>query len=171
MNTLNYNYFAYIKIVFVDAFLVLFLYLIPTLSHYSIIPIYYFDPMRILVFFGGLIMSNSKANAYILSITLPMFSYFVGGHPVFIKSALIACELLINIYLLFRLQKNYNFFISLLVSLLVSKFFYYIVKYILINYDLLQSGLISTPLYYQAIFIIFCSIIFGTVYTKKSNSK
>ncbi|PJA96820.1 MAG: hypothetical protein CO129_04485 [Ignavibacteriales bacterium CG_4_9_14_3_um_filter_34_10] len=143
------------------------IYLTPTLSHLFAFPVYYFEPMRIMVFIG-LIYLN-KRSVYLLAATLPLFSYFVSAHPEFLKSTLIMFELFINAWLFYFLfERNGNKFMSAIFSLAISKLFYYSLKYILIFATLIEGKLVVTPIYIQIILVFALGIFVAVI--KKPNS-
>lgn len=136
---------------------VLFIFFVPALSHLTALPIYLIEPMRLAVILA--VVHTSKRNAFIVALTLPIFSFLVSAHPVFIKSFLIMAELILNVALFFFIkEKIKNDFISMLFSISVSKTFYYSVKLILINSLLINGDLISTPIYIQLITMMFYSL-------------
>ena len=108
------------------------------------------------------IAHTSKKNAYILAATLPIFSFIVSAHPVFIKTLLITGELLLNVWLFFFIsEKMKNKFGSMLLSVGLSKIAYYVLKFALLSAVLLEGSLVSTPLAIQAItMIVFSGYIF-----------
>ena len=67
--------------VLLDAIGLVFVYFIPSISHVLNVPIYLVEPMRIMVILA--IAHTTQRNAYILALTLPLFSYFISAHPVF----------------------------------------------------------------------------------------
>jgi len=67
------------------------IYFIPTLTHLFSFPLYYIEPMRIMVILA--IAHTTKRNAYLLALTLPLFSLLVSGHPILYKSLLMSVEL------------------------------------------------------------------------------
>lgn len=145
----------------------LLIYLTPTLSHFFTFPVYYFEPMRIMVFIGLVYMN--KKSVYLLAITLPLFSYLISAHPAFIKSVLIMFELIINAWLFYFLfERSGNKFMSAIFGLLISKSIYYALKYLLIFSMLLDGELISTPVYIQLLLITALGVFVGAI--KKPNS-
>jgi hypothetical protein len=62
---------------------------------------------------------------------------------------------------LLLIKKIPNLFISFFISVLISKIFYYLLKFSFINFGLIDSNLFSTPLYYQ---IIIAFALSGIVY-------
>lgn len=127
---------------------IILVYFMPAISHMFAFPVYYLDPMRILVILA--LVHTKKENAVILAITLPIFSFLVSGHPVFAKSSLILSELLINVLLFLVLEKKLkNLFVLGFVSIILSKIYYYIAKYLLVSFGVIQGELFSTPIYVQ----------------------
>lgn len=131
-----------------DILSVLIIYFIPVLSHLTALPIYYFEPMRILLILA--LIHTSRSNAFILALTLPAFSFVVSAHPTLIKTGLITLELTLNVVFFFALTSVFkNRYVNVMLSIIGSKIIYYILKYILISTAVLGTGLISTPLYFQ----------------------
>lgn len=143
-----------------DLFAIGFIYLVPVLSHLFALPVYYVEPMRLMLILA--IAHTSKKNAYILAATLPIFSYIVSAHPVFLKTLLISGELLLNVWLFFFLsEKIKNKFGAMLISVGLSKIAYYVLKFALLSAVLLEGSLISTPLAIQFVMMfLFSGYIF-----------
>lgn len=143
------------------------IYLIPTLTHLTQLPVYFIEPMRLMLILA--IVHTNRNNAYILALTLPLFSFVISSHPVFIKMILISMELAVNVYLFFLLRKIIRkVFPAILLSIIASKLIYYLLKYFIIGFGLLNSGLISTPLSIQLITtVIFSSYVYFMI--KKSS--
>ena len=145
------------KTILFDILAVLFIYFVPVLSHLTALPIYYFEPMRILLILA--LIHTSKSNAVILALTLPAFSFAVSAHPSLIKTGLITLELLLNVIFFFWLSSVIkNRFVNISLSIIGSKIVYYTFKYVLISTALLGTGLISTPLYFQLGVILLLSL-------------
>lgn len=125
-----------------------FIYLIPTFSHLTALPVYFIEPMRLIVLLS--LLFTSKGNAYVLAVTLPIISLLLSGHPSLMKMFLIMGELSLNIYVFQLLSSRMNKFSSMLSGILISKIVYYAAKFALIEFALLNSALISTPLWIQA---------------------
>lgn len=131
-----------------DVIALVFIYSVPSISHLVNFPVYLIEPMRVMLILS--IAHTSKRNAYILALTMPVFSFVTSGHPEFTKMILITFELLLNVYLLYFLaRKINNHFFAVFLSIIISKIAYYIIKYVLINTTLISAGLITTPLYIQ----------------------
>ncbi|KAB2844679.1 MAG: hypothetical protein F9K45_04665 [Melioribacteraceae bacterium] len=142
-----------IKIYFLDILSAAAIYFLPALSHMLSFPLYLIEPMRVALV-ASIIFTN-RTNAFIIAFTLPAFSYFISSHPVFIKAGLISTELLLNVFLFYYLKekiKNTTFVFAL--SIIVSKIYYYAIKYFLLQFSLMDGVLISTPLLIQLIMIL-----------------
>jgi len=143
------------------------IYFIPALSHLFSFPLYYAEPMRIMVILA--IAHTTKRNAYLLALTLPLFSLMISGHPIFFKSLLMSAELAINVFLFFQISKKIeNQFFSMLMSIIISKALYYILKFGLININLIHLDLVSTPLLVQLfISVAISGYLFLVIYRKQ----
>lgn len=150
-----------------DLLAVAFVYFLPAISHLLSVPVYLADPMRIVILLA--VIHTSFRNSYLIALTLPLFSFLIASHPVAIKSLLISAELLLNIYLFYKLSDYLkNSFTLMFVSILISKIFYYAVKYLLLSSTLLEGELVSTSLYIQLIVMV---IISGYYFFMKNNKK
>lgn len=129
----------------------------PALSHMFSVPIYLIEPMRIMLLLT--LIHTSNKNAYLMAFFLPLFSYFISSHPVILKVALIAGELIFNVWFFLFLNKFVkNHFITMAASILVSKFLYYSAKFSVISFGLLSTELFSTPIYIQVILVLVVSV-------------
>ena len=147
-----------LKTYLVDFLLLLFIYFIPAISHLFAFPVYYLDPMRIALVVA--LLSTSKKNTFLIAITLPAFSFFISSHPQILKAFLLSTELIINLTFFFFLkEKIKNVFASFLLSVIISKIIYYLLKLFLINSGLLDDKLFSTPYYFQ----ILSAIVLGVI--------
>lgn len=145
-----------IKTYLIDFSLLLLIYFLPAISHLFAFPIYYLDPMRIALVVA--LIHTSKKNAYIIAITLPLFSFLISSHPQILKSFLLSAELIINLGLFFFIKdKLKNVFATLFISIVISKVIYYFLKFVLIYFTLLNDKLFSTPFYFQLISVFVLS--------------
>ena len=154
----------WLKELIFNLFALLIIYLVPLLSGTLQIPIYYIDPMRLLIILA--IAHTGKRNAYILAIILPAFSFVISSHPSVFKMLLIILELVLNIWLFFYLWKRMKtIFTAMLTSIIIAKIFYYVLKFLMIQADLIQTDLFSTPWLAQVImalaFSMYIWIILG----------
>jgi hypothetical protein len=156
-----------IRTVVFDLMALLAIYLVPAISHLLSLPVYFIEPMRIMLILA--LVHTSRKNAYLIALTLPVFSFLISAHPTLIKTSLITAELLINVWLYFFLVKKIsNNALSILLSIIVSKIFYYLVKLLLINSVLMTGNLISTPIYIQVIMLF---VLSGYVYLISSRKE
>lgn len=169
-----------------DAVALLFVYLVPTLSHLTSLPFYMIDPMRVAVL-GALLVSKDWKNGLVLALSLPLFSFAVSGHPVFPKCLLIAAELSVNVLLFVWLSRIFvrsaspsSFAsspengsaakapgsaavvgVAAFVSILLSKALYYGLKALVLSAGLMQTELISTALLVQLAVALLISLGFA----------
>lgn len=149
-----------IKNIVFDLVALLAIYLVPAVSHLLSFPVYYLEPMRLMLILA--IVHTSRKNAYLITLTLPLFSMLISAHPSLVKTSLITGELLLNVWLFFLLsEKLSNKTLSIFLSIVVSKIFYYVIKFLLINSAVMVGDLISTPIYIQ---IIMLFVLSGYIY-------
>lgn len=161
MNTeLTIRHDKIVKNVLIDTAGIILIYSLPAISHLLNFPLYLLEPMRIMLILA--IVHTNKKNAYLIAVTLPAFSLAVSAHPVLLKTAIITAELVLNVWLYYKISELLkNKFGAMLISIALSKLIYYLMKFTLINFALIESGLISTPLYLQlAVAIVLSSYIF-----------
>jgi len=145
------------KSIIMDVTALIVIYLIPVLSHLIALPVYFVEPMRIMLILS--LAHTTKRNTYFIALTLPLFSFLVSAHPSFIKSILMAFELGLNVSLFYFIAKKVsNNFITMFASIAISKMFFYGVKFILVGFALWSSNLVSIPILMQ----IVMTLIFST---------
>jgi len=146
-----------IRSIVINSAALLLIYFTPALSHLLNFPLYLIEPMRLILILA--MVHSNRSNAFLLAITLPLFSFAVSGHPVFYKILLISAELTLNVWLFFFLSdKLKNGFSAMLLSIVVSKAVYYLLKAGLISVALIGPGLFSTPLWIQLLTTLVFSI-------------
>ncbi|MGE0079262.1 MAG: hypothetical protein AB7S48_15490 [Bacteroidales bacterium] len=156
--------------ILLDTIAVLFILLLPSISHLAGFPLYVIDPMR-LVLFSAIIFTN-KRNSYLIALLLPFVSFIISAHPYFYKVFLISTELLLNVWLFYTISGRFkNLFISTLASILISKVVYYLLKFAFISFLLINDTLVSTSILIQIGVAIFISTLIFFVPTKKSKTK
>lgn len=170
---MNQNVFALdiisrkVRYFFTDFLIVGFMYLLPTITHFTSIPFYLFEPMRFAVVFA--IIFTNRNNSLIIALTIPLISILISSHPHLAKGLLISSELLINVvlyyYLIHRLN---NIFIVMFISILISKSFYYFSKFFFINIGLISGDLISTPIWIQYLVVLAVSICAAILFKNKA---
>jgi len=136
--------------------------------------------MRIILILS--IAHTNKLNAYFIGLSLPLFSFIFSGHPVFPKFFLVIFELSLNVWFFYFIIHKFKKYLSLqdmktrsyvvalavLSSIILSKLIYYAAKYILISSLIVDSELISTPIYIQ-LSLAFILSIYMWVLTKRNN--
>jgi hypothetical protein len=131
-------------------------------------PLYLIEPMRIALILA--LVHTTKRNAYIIAITLPLFSFLVSAHPVFYKMMLITGELVINVWLFyFIFNKTKNAFASILSSIVLSKAIYYLAKFFALAIIIKSSeSIIATSLYIQVATTLVFSAYLGLMLRKRN---
>lgn len=142
-----------IKIALVNLLAISLALIIPILSHSTSIPFYYLEPMRVISLI--IFITFNKRNGIFYALYMPLLNTLITGHPDFVKSILISSELVLNLYLLELLGKksNLNFYIQLGISIILSKIYYYFVKYLLISFSFIYGSLFTSNLIIQFVFI------------------
>ncbi len=144
------------KSILIDFLALAFIYFVPAISHLFNLPVYLVEPMRIMLVLA--MVHTSKQNAYLLALTLPVFSFFVSTHPNIYKGLIMTVELILNVWLFFEISKHItNKFVSMFTAIIISKVIYYLMKFGLISFGIIGTGLFSTPVYLQ----IITSVIFS----------
>lgn len=145
-----------IKSVLLDLLFLTFIYFVPAITHLMSLPVYFIEPMRLMLVFA--ILHTSKNNAIVIALTLPIFSFLISAHPSIIKSGLISIELLVNTLLFFQIIKRIpNAFWAMMIAVLVSKILYYGIKFSLLSFTVMEGSLVSTPLMIQVVMILIFS--------------
>ena len=140
-----------------DLFALIVITLLPPLSHMFSIRFYMLEPMRVMLVLS--FVHTTKRNAFILSVLLPLFSFLISSNTLLLKMILIGSELTLNVWLFYLIQKKLNNdFMSMLLSILLSKIYYYLMKMGLIATGLLSGNIFDTPFYLQAIVALALSL-------------
>ena len=159
-----------VRVISFDLLALSVIYLIPTFSHLVGFPIYYLDPMRIMVFL--IIIHTDRKNSSIIAATLPLVSFVTSSHPVLLKSLAMSVELVFNVWLFFKLSELFkNNIMPAAFSIVLSKGLYYSIKFSLVSTALISSDLITTPLYLQIITILLISIYALVMIPYKKNTR
>ena len=150
-----------------DAVALLFVLVVPALSHLTSVPFYLLDPMRLAVL-GALLASRSRVNGLVLAVALPLLSFGISGHPVFPKCLVIAAELSVNVLLFWWLVRVTRVGLAAFISILLSKAFYYGLKALILGAGLMQMELVSTSLWVQLVVAVLISAGFALLWRKDS---
>ena len=154
------NYYVSSKYMLYDFIIASLFLFISVSSHIIAFPLYIFDPIKISVVL--ILLLSNKNNALIFSITLPVISFIISGHPVFPKFIIIIIENTTLVYLFHYISmiNNTNRILALNFSIVFVKTGYYLIKYSFIRLSLMQGDYISKPLLYQLFPIIIINILF-----------
>jgi hypothetical protein len=107
-----------------DSAAVAFIILAPAVAHMLTFPLWYLEPMRLVLVLA--IMHTSKQNGYLVALVLPFCSWAFSGHPELVKMVIITAELSANVALFYWLDRRIgNPFAAILVAILASKFLCY----------------------------------------------
>lgn len=161
-----FTHVNYKSIIF-DIIALAVIYFVPSLSHLFNVPIYLVEPMRIMLILA--MVHTNKTNAYLIALTLPLFSFLISSHPNIYKGLIMTIELLLNVWLFFEISKRIsNHFAAMISAIIISKLIYYLMKWALINFAIIESKLFSTPIYLQIITtVIFSGYVFIILNRKK----
>jgi hypothetical protein len=117
-----------VRSILIDVFALAFIFLMPTFSHLLAIPLYFIEPMRLMVV---LAMAHShRNNAYLLALALPLFSFMVSGHPILVKAVIISMELVVMVGMFSLLRKHIHVFGAIFSAIIISKAFYFAIKFL-----------------------------------------
>ncbi|MFP4023297.1 MAG: hypothetical protein ACLFVR_02130 [Thiohalospira sp.] len=155
-----------IQSILFDIAAIAFIYFVPAISHLLSLPVYYIEPMRLMLILA--LVHTTKKNAYLIALTLPLFSFLISAHPVFPKMILIAFELSLNVFIFYALVNKFKTtFFPILISIIASKMVYYGIKFGLIQLAILKSGFISTPIAMQLTTTLVFSVYLYLFFKKK----
>ncbi len=130
--------------------------MVPAATHFFNIPVYYIEPMRVMLMLA--LLYSSRWNAYALAIVLPIFSFLVSGHPAPVKMLIIIAELVLNAWLfLYFYQKSKNIFLGTLGSIIFSKIFCYAIYLAIFSMAFVKAEAEMTFLFAQMILALLLS--------------
>ena len=155
------------RTIIIDLIVLFLVVFVPAISHILPFPVYFIDPMRIMLFIGFL-LSKSTQNGILLAIVIPLFSMIVTGHPILYKACLISAELSFNIWLFVFLKQKFSAYtyFAIISSIVASKVFYYLLKYAFLSLGLISGSLISTSILIQVFVLAILSLAFTKYYNK-----
>ncbi len=154
-----------------DIAALVFIGLVPAASHLFKIPVYYIEPMRIMLVLA--LLFSSRWNAYTLAIVLPLFSFLVSGHPAPVKMIIIMAELLMNAWLfLYFYRKTRKSFLSAFGSIIISKIFCYAMYLVVFSMAFVKAEAETTFLIAQMMLTLLLSgLVWFITYRRKTNAK
>ena len=123
-----------VRTVIIDAALILLLCITPAISHFTGISYHYFEPMRIALFVG-LLLVNDKRNGYFLAALLPVSSMIISGMPTPPICALMVLELILHVFLYHVLTRTTkSAFVGMLTGIIVSKAVFRVLKWAILGH-------------------------------------
>jgi hypothetical protein len=141
--------------------------MVPAASHLFNIPIYYIEPMRVMLVFA--LLFSSRWNAFALALALPLFSFLVSGHPMPLKMIIIMAELLLNAWLFLFFYRNAKMpFLSTFGSIIISKVFCYLMYMIFFSVAFLKAEAASAFLLAQLLLSVVMSSIVWLIVKRRS---
>ena len=144
------------RIAAIDVLLLTLACLVPTVSHLLAWPLYYLNPM-LLVLLAGMLLVRDRRNAYLLAILLPLCSMLTTGMPVPLKAACMIPEMLTVVALFQILERKMPVFVALLFAIVLGKVVFYGMKAMLIA----PAVLVETDIWLQLGIIVLYTIAFA----------
>lgn len=158
-----------VRLLVIDIILIVIAYMLPLLAHRTAFPLYYFDPMRVVVLVG-LLWGASRKNAFLLALTVPLLTFGFTSHPMLLKGMLMAAELTVNLLLFVWMERKIrSLFLGMLLSILLSKMFYYLLKWLLISTLWPSQPLVGVGLGIQLAVAVGLSLCFAWLAARRNN--
>ena len=151
------------NVLLVDVALLAALFLLPSFSHLTALPLYKLEPMRIALIVA--LLFTNRANTYLIAFTIPLASAMMTGHPAPFKALLMGIELSLLVATYSYLVRLDRFLpiTALMAGILFSKAIYYTMKFAALSLGLLAGSLVSTPLQTQLMLGVGTAVIFGLI--------
>ena len=147
----------------IDVVLLTALYLLPSFSHLTELPLYKLEPMRVAIIIA--LLFTNRANTYFIAFTIPIASALITGHPPPLKAVLMGIEysILVATYIHLVRKDHIPAFMALTVGILLGKVVYYAMKFVALSTGLLGGSLVSTPIQTQLVLAVGTAVLFGFV--------
>ena len=156
------------RVAAIDALLLTVACLVPTVSHLLAWPLYYLNPM-LLVLLAGMLLVRDRRNAYLLAVLLPVVSMLAVGMPTPLKAVCMVAEYASVVFVSGLLQRWNDRFVgtlgAMLVAMLTGKAVYYLLKALI----LAPAVLVSTPVTVQLAVVVVAATLYATVKLKIKN--
>ena len=151
------------NVLLIDIVLLAALYLLPSFSHLTALPLYKLEPMRIALIVA--LLFTNRANTYLIAFTIPLASAWITGHPPPLKAVLMGIEFSILVATYSHLVRKVRIpaFVALTAAILLGKVTYYTLKLGVLSAGWLGGSLISTPVQTQIILALGTAAIFALV--------
>lgn len=152
-----------IRTILIDVIIVTLLCVTPTVSHFTGFSFYYWEPMRIALF-AGVLLVRDKRNGYMLAVLLPFSSMIISGMPIPAICALMIVELLFNLFLFHHIsQCTNNVFVGMFAGILFSKVVFHLCKWGMMILGLLPVGHIIMNWQIQLIVSVLLAVVFAFI--------
>ena len=155
------------KMIILDIIGLMFIYFVPAISHMLSLPLYYIEPMRLMVVIA--MIYSSKRNTFLIALSLPVFSFLISSHPIFPKMLIMTLELGLNVWLFYmfaRLMRNY--FLSMLLSIVISKGVYFMLAYLAVQMSYMTNAEVSSiPFHFQMIVTVILSAYIYVMFSRR----
>jgi hypothetical protein len=151
------------NVLMIDVALLAALYLLPSFSHLTALPLYKLEPMRIALIVA--LLFTHRANAYLIAFTIPLASAWITGHPPPLKAVLMGIEfsILVATYAHLVRKDRIPTFVALAAGILLGKAVYYSMKFMALSAGWLSGNLVSTPVQTQLVLAVGTAAIFAFV--------
>ena len=149
-----------IRTILIDVIIVALLCVTPTVSHFTGFSFYYWEPMRIALF-AGVLLVRDKRNGYMLAVLLPFSSMIISGMPIPAICALMIVELLLNLYLFHQISQCTNIFVGMFAGILLSKAVFHLCKWGMMSIGLLPVEHIVVNWQIQVIVSLLLAVAFA----------
>jgi hypothetical protein len=167
--TIDFSGTSHYKTAITDIAALVFVGIVPAASHLFKFPVYYIEPMRVMLILS--LLYSSRWNAYILAIVLPLFSFLVSGHPAPLKMSIIMAELVLNAWLfLFFYQKTRKPFLSTFSSIIISKIFCYSMYLVVFSMAFVKDEAEMTFIFAQVILTLFLSSLVWFISNRRNTN-
>jgi hypothetical protein len=158
-----------IKALLLDLVAFAFVFFTPKIGEFLDLPFYMIEPMRLMIIVS--IAHSSRANSYLLALTLSLFSWTVSGHPEFYKMLVMTAELTANVFLFYYLlRKTESVFLSMILSIVVSKVLCYTLYLVFFSMMFFREEA-DTPFLIAQVITTLVFSFYVLVITKKYHNK
>ena len=166
MNITTVKVKSFWRIAAIDLLLLAAACLIPTVSHLLAWPLYYLNPM-LLVLLASMLLVSDRRNAYLMAVLLPVVSMLTVGMPTPLKALCMVAEYSAIVFVSGRLQSWCGRFVgtigAMLVAMLCGKVVYYLLKALL----LAPVVLVSTPVWLQLLVVVAAATVYAALLNRK----
>jgi len=156
------------KIILFDCLALAIVFFVPKIGEILQLPFYMIEPMRLMVIIS--IAHFKRFNAFLLALTLPLFSWIVSGHPEFYKMLVMTCEIMVNVFLFyFLIHKFGSVFLSMIIAIIVSKVLCYTLYLVFFSIMFIKEEAQPSFLIAQLITTLVFSTYVFFIYRKRSH--